>query len=202
MRKCKRFICALVAAVGLAVPVQAALIIDVGTLELLPDTRNQLIHINVSGGDSVEGLNFFAQVADGGPALGGIDVGPKITAVNLITGTIFEPNNLGQFPVQSFPQAIAALTISDTPDPVIHGTGRLATLTIDTTGLDSGTWGLFLTDTVLGDTDFAGVPVSVFNGSLTVVPIPEPGLILGSLIPLIYLSGSRRRGKSTFCCQS
>ncbi len=58
----------------------AAPVIDVGTHYLLPnDVRT--ISIAVSGGDQVDALNFYVQVADGGASNGGSATTPKITGI-------------------------------------------------------------------------------------------------------------------------
>jgi len=75
--------------------------VAVGDHVLLPDMEDQQIQIFVTPDDPitpefVQGLNFNIQVADGGPEVGGVVDGPVISDVDIITGTIFEANNLGQ----------------------------------------------------------------------------------------------------------
>ncbi len=153
-----------------------ALTIDVGDHFLLPDTPAQTIAIYVSGGDAVEGLNFNAQVADGGPELGGSVDGPAITAVDLTTGAIFGgnssgPQNILQLLGLNYPQA-AVYTVT-TASGTVAADGLLATLTIDTTGFASGsTFDLKLAGTFNGDTDFAGIPIAITNGHITLNAAP------------------------------
>ena len=86
-------------------------VIVVGEHELLADTADQLIEIMVSGGDSVQGLNLRLQVADGGthPDAGGSIDGPKISNIDLVSGTIFDGNHTGQNDLLSLPQVCPAL---------------------------------------------------------------------------------------------
>src|SRR4051812_27238748 len=55
----------------------------------------QSFFIPVTGGTLVSGVNFNAEVNNGGTANGGTP-GPAITNVNLTSGTIFASNNSGQ----------------------------------------------------------------------------------------------------------
>ena len=70
-------------------PAWAAPVIDVGTHYLLPNDM-RTIPIAVSGGDPVQGLDFFVQVADGGAINGGTATTPAITGIDIIgPGTLF-----------------------------------------------------------------------------------------------------------------
>jgi hypothetical protein len=170
-------------------PARAALSINVGTHTLLPNTPNQTIQLSVTGGDAVQALNFNAQVADGGPELGGVVNGPDITAANIVTGTIFSGNNSGQQDPGSFPQL--AIRTTTTSSGSIAASGVLATLTISTVGISSGTFPLKLNDTLNGPTDFATVPVTITDGFIVV---PEPAT-LSILLPLLALRRARRRAR-------
>src|SRR5687767_4478610 len=83
---------------------RAALSITVGTHTLQPNTPNQTVELSVTGGDLVEALNFNAQIADGGPELGGLIDGPVITSADIVTGTIFNNRSTGEQNPGSFPQ--------------------------------------------------------------------------------------------------
>jgi hypothetical protein len=150
-------------------------VIIVGNHQLQPNTPDQTIEIQVSGGDAIEGLNLYAQVADGGPAEGGSDLGPSITA-DILTGTIFAGNNSGSDSTGSSPQVAARNTLTDSG--TVPASGLLATLTLDTTGFFAGSWGLFLENTVNGATDFAGVAADITDGNITIVPEPASALLL------------------------
>lgn len=154
----------------------AALVINVGSYTLLPNTPNQTVKIFVTGGDAVQGLNFYAQVADGGPAAGGTVTGPAITGVDILAGTIFAANNNGADNPGSVPQLAARTTT--TLAGSVPGNGLLATLTFDTTGFTTQrTWSLNLKNTLNGPTDFAGTPATIADGSI-IVNVPEPACIL------------------------
>lgn len=165
-----RYALAFAAMLSLAGSALAQPVINVGTHQLQADTADQLIHIYVSGGDAVEALNFSAQIADGGSAGGGTDDGPVFTGLDLVDGTIFAPNNLGQFGDSLNPQLAIASTI--TSSGTVSADGLLATLTVDTTGVWSGTYALKLSDTLNGTTDFGDVHPLITDGMIQVVPEP------------------------------
>jgi len=146
-------------------------IIDVGNHLLQPNMTNQLIEVFVTGGELVQGVNFNLQIADGGPAVGGTNIGPSISAVFLLEGTIFAGNNTGQQDPGSFPQ-LAIWTVS-TATGFVQATGLLAKVVVDTTGFQQGTWPFALQNTLNGPTDFAGKPARITDGSITVIPEPS-----------------------------
>jgi hypothetical protein len=175
------FLCALLLVIFAHVA-EATPIIVVGQHNLLPDLPEQEIKITVSGGDQVQGLNFRIQVEDGGPhppVMGSVP-GPNITAVDLVTDTIFASNHSGQVDSLQSPQVwVQTITTSPetAPDDWVTAEGLLATVTVDTTGFLDGTYELRLTDTLDGRTDFGGVPADITNGSIRVVPEPH-GILL------------------------
>ena len=140
----------------------------------------------------VEGLNFNVQVADGGTdaAVGGSIDGPKIQSVNLVTGTIFDGNNTGQVDTLTLPQ-VSANTVT-TSTGMIAADGLLATIEVDTTGFMEGTFDLRVGDTRNGPSDFAGIPIQITDGSLSVVPEPV-GLGLAFFGAAALFSVCRRR---------
>ena len=170
----------------------AAPVIVVGEHELLADTADQLIEIMVSGGDSVQGLNLRLQVADGGthPDAGGSMDGPKISNIDLVSGTIFDGNHTGQNDLLSLPQVwVQSIT---TANGTVAADGMLATVMIDTTGfLDGEVFDLFVGDTLDGATDFAGIPVDVTEGLIRIVP--EPAGLFGLLIGMGMVCAALRR---------
>lgn len=142
--------------------------IVVGRHQLEPDAAGQQIQIFVTGNDQVHGMNFNLQVADGGPAVGGVVSGPVITAVDLVSdqemiffGKSTQPVNPG-----SFPQiALRAVTTSS---GTVVADGLLATITVDTRGVAPGTYALTMGETLNGASDFAGVPIDIVEGSITI----------------------------------
>lgn len=166
---------------------QAADIV-VGNHTLLPNTPNQVITIRVRGGDSIAGEDFFAQIGDGGTFVGGIDVGPIFTSVDIIGSSIFAGNHTGAY---GDPSGIPPGNNSHHPLIWVDGTiaetgtvaadGLLATLTIDTSGLTSGTFPLVLTgvatalgpfSTTLRDANGDPISLTVTNGTLTISALP------------------------------
>lgn len=171
-----------------AVQCQGATVI-VGQHELRPNAAAQTIPLRVTGGDLVQGLNLRVQIADGGthPAVGGAIHGPVIESLDLLAGTIFDGNHSGQQSILNLPQVwVQAVTTST---GTVVADGLLATLTVDTTGFDSGEFTLALANTRDGPTDFAGVPIDIQDGTIRI--IPEPAAIL--LLPLGVLCWLGRR---------
>jgi hypothetical protein len=186
-RRCERFAIALAL---LACSTARGASIIVGNHVLLPNTPNQIITIQVTGGEQVAGEDFFAQIGDGGAFLGGLNSKPTFENVDIIGGTIFAANNNGAF---GDPNGVPIGSNSAHPLIWVDGTttlngsitanGRLATLAIDTTGLNSGTFELRLTDvagalggfgTTLRSANGDAIPLNVINGSL-VVSLPITG---------------------------
>ncbi len=192
--------------------VSAEPIIDVGIHQLLPDTPDQTIEISVSGGQPVAGLEFFSQVADGGPEAEGVPGGPQTgegidgpetTDVDLFTGTIFEHNNLPAARQSLLPQLFHASTV--TAAGTVAAEGLLATVTIDTSGFFSGEWGLYLGDTLDPEsTHFLSasaqtVSPQITEGLIRIGFIPEPStlVLLSIAVGLFAFAWRWRRRKST-----
>ena len=155
------------------------LYIRVDNVKLLPDTPGQAVAIwlTTDAADRVAGCNFNAEIGGAGPAFGGID-GPKITGVDLVTGTIFDGNNRRQTNINSLGQ-LAMYSIVTEGGTVPAG-GLLATLTIDTTGFTTlgSTWTLALGQTNNGPTNFAPDLAIVTDGSIRLVPEPAAAALL------------------------
>ncbi|MEM7806665.1 MAG: hypothetical protein AAF561_00970 [Planctomycetota bacterium] len=187
-RTTPRLIIAASAATALLLPVvaEAAVMVDVPDVVLIADTPNQEVPLFVTGGDTVQGLVLFVSIGDGGPER--VDLGlipgtdaPAITDVDLEMGTIYDD---GVFfaDLPSIPQFANATAIV-TDDSTFVADGQIATLIVDTTGFDSGTFDLRLTNIFPDAPD--GPFDSVFEaggneveiiadvGSITVI-VPEP----------------------------
>jgi hypothetical protein len=159
--------------------------VDVGNHVLLANTPNQTITIQITGGEQVAGEDFFAQIGDGGAFNGGANSKPVFTNVDIIAGTIFAGNNLGAFGDPAVGNAAHPLIWDDgtvTSSGSVTAAGLLATLTIDTTGLNSGSFPLSLTgvadaigpanNTALNNAGGIPIPLTVTNGLLTVSAFP------------------------------
>jgi hypothetical protein len=164
--------------------------IIVGNHTLLANTANQLVTIQVSGGEQIAGEDFFAQIGDGGAFNGGSNTKPSLTNVDIINGTIFASNNNGAYgdlqgtnpPGSNAAHPLIWVDGTTTNSGTVAANGLFATLTIDTTGLNSGTFPLILTgvantlghfDTTLRDANGDPIPLSVNNGSLTLSLAPH-----------------------------
>lgn len=191
----------------------AALIVDLGDIELSRNTAGQIVFVDVWNNDpsavSVAGLNFNFQVADSGPddlsdgsGWGVID-GPNITGVDIITGTPFEGNSSPVTAGLEGHQAVMYSVTTDHDTVTIPGNGtvRLATLTFDTTGFTLwGTWSIMLAVDDPGvfhiDTDFVNsigdsLLVDAPSGTLSVVPEPVTSSVFAGCA-LLGLVGYRR----------
>lgn len=160
--------------------------IDAGTHDLLAETAGQQVQLFVTGGDAVEGVNLYIQVGDG-------TAGPRITSVDLLTGTLFGAEaNLGEIDLGSLNDrqiGVGTLLITGS----IPADGLLATLTLDTTGVAANTsWDLLLDPVALGTTDFGFVSANLTNGSLNVIPEPTSLAMLLGAATLITVTRRRR----------
>jgi hypothetical protein len=132
---------------------------------LAPNAAGQLVPIMISGGDAVAGVDLFVQLGDGGAAVGGVDVGPTITNLDLAGEAIFAANNTGVF---VDPKPLIWGSTTTTQSGTVAAAGRLATLTIDTTGIASGRFNLLLNPPATGPTQLVGAPTTLVNGWLQV----------------------------------
>lgn len=139
--------------------------IAVASSTLLPDTAGQTLPLVVMGGDAVQGMNLHLWIEDGYPDFGSVK-GPKITNVDVLTGTIFGENNTGQNIVNSMNQQWIVQTTTDHGS--VSAAGLLATITVDTTGFTSGQFHLNLSDPRYDATDFAGVEAILNNAIINV----------------------------------
>jgi hypothetical protein len=178
---------AIVASRALAAPLS----ITVGTHALLPNTPNQHIPIYATGGDALNmaivdaEISYFPNQFGDTVPLPGL---PKITNLDLVTGTIFDGNTLSPAPgdvAYSDDQIWLVQVDSDgVPAAFFPNPGLIATLTISTVGLTQNVpyrlimsanadfGGSFYLD-ANGDHSFI-----VTDGSIVVVPEPATHSIL------------------------
>jgi hypothetical protein len=158
----------------------------IGSHLLSANTPNQVIPIYVTGGEQIAAVDLFAQIGDGGAFVGGVNVKPSFSNVDILTGTIFARNNYGAFGdlngVPSSSNAAHPLIWVDgttTVNGTVTANGLLATLAIDTTGISSGAFPLRITgvaqalggfNTTLWDADGAPIALTANVGLLTVAP--------------------------------
>ena len=180
--------------------------LNVGTVVLRENEANQMVQFFVSGaGQQTPGMNFSIQVADGGPEVADLDLGtdefpglidgPAITALDILTGTIFGANNTGQrdggLPVGTLPQLAVANTT--TTSGFIEPDGLLASVTFDTTGffIADEPWDLIISRTLSGETIFPfGDELEISDGKIV---LPEPTTCLLLLPGSAWLLTRRRR---------
>jgi len=159
----------------------ASPVIAVGDHTLNPNQAHQPIDIFVSGGDAVQGINLFAQTEQNG-ILGG----PVLEQIDLLSGTIFSPNNTGATDLDGAPpdssphwEGWFTTTLTGT----IAAEGLLGRIYLDTrSGCAPGeSYDLILSDTLNGSTNFAGIPAEITDGTIVIsssgpgpAVIPEP----------------------------
>lgn len=193
----------------------SSLAVSIETINLLPDTADQIVELSVTGGLDIAGINLYGLVADGFPDISGSSQdGPNITDVDLIgdatNPTIFFASNSGQNGAdESRPQAFfRSLTVGTDGDGAsvpVTGSGVFARLTVDTTGISSGSFALILggkTDIDPNypslqflDVDAQTITTEITDGTLTIVPEPQHvAWATGGLLGLVALL--RRRARS------
>lgn len=189
-------------------PAHAVLILRAGHHLLQPNTPDQVIQFeieNTSDPVDVAALNLDIQIADGGPSVGGLVVGPHITAVDLITDTPFASNHEPPIEVGAGPQWAfwSILTAFDTVT-IPAGSSTLATLTVDTTGLQSpgASWPLFLSQTLNGDTQLFDpnadvVEMRIESGSIRWIPVPDAGPFPAALWLTLVAWGTRQVARAS-----
>lgn len=158
-----------------------------GNHTLVANQANQVINIFATSatGEVAPGFNLNFVIDDGGSIAGGVDNNsPKITSINLKpVGGLFASIPDVQSNVLST-QKLYQVTIAPTNvanRPVITANSLLAQVTLDTTGLTSGTWVLDLDGLPsrgLPSSDFAGLATTVINGSVSITAVPEPSSLL------------------------
>jgi hypothetical protein len=170
--------------------------IEVGNVVLQPGISGQQVMFFATGNELVDGLEFDIQVGDGGSDVGGTDVGPIITAIDLITGTPFEGNSPTQVDVVTFDRARQS-TVDVPADVALSANTKVATVTFDTTGVATGSYDLLLSGVAgaFDTTYFDGgteVTTVVVNGQITVVPEPSAILLLVLGLAMVWNNARQR----------
>jgi len=153
--------------------------ITVGSHQIVAGEANQVIPLYVTGGQMVQGLDFYIELGDGGLPNGGSDTIPVISNVDIVgPGTLFHQSNTGQF--DTFTSGLLWAVSTTTNSAVIDeiaADGLLAYVTIDAAGTVAGqSYSLSLMGVAEGifgppgvDTSFAGIGADITNGVLEVV---------------------------------
>jgi hypothetical protein len=184
-----------------------AAVIDVGGVQLLPNTPNQMVMFFASGTEQINGFQFRMAVGDGGAVAGGTDTGPVITAVDLVTGTPWQNANPNVGPAQPGLPNLVHFQAVDFNNVNLSNGARIATVTFDTTGITEEFLSLRLADTFGGLSSFFTRPVAaggdptlpgltINNGTIqvgTAAAIPEPGSLLLLSLAGVAAGGWRYR---------
>jgi hypothetical protein len=203
-RRCERLLLVACLALWASQPAVAITISAPSNVVLERDLAGQVLPILIQGTEQLAGMSFVAQIADGGPGpiTQGLIDGPDITAVDLLTGAIFGPNNQGVDDPGSYPQ-FARRSVITQPNTTITLSGQpsiLGTLTLSTVGVAPGTYAVILggVPAALESSEFfdaAGesIPTTFVNGSITIVPEPSTILLAALAGCGVALAASRRR---------
>jgi hypothetical protein len=117
----------------------SAAVIDVGSYTFAPDSGSHTITLSVSGGDTVVGLELYAQVGED-------TAGPEITNIDITEpGMVFSTAPSVTQAVEGR-SAYAFVNANGTPPQTYTANGQLVELTVDTTGVATGTYSLKLKD--------------------------------------------------------
>jgi hypothetical protein len=176
---------------GLATVAQASATLVVGTHLLFPNTNGGPLNtftISISGNDTnIAGAVINAQVADGGPLVGGAVVAPGFTGNMTTPGALFATNNTGIADLNggAFGNQLVLLQTTTNAGTVSDVGGvTLVTLTFDTTGFSYGVWPLIFSGTLNGDTGIGStagiIPLQITNGNIWLEPEPS-SLVLALL---------------------
>jgi len=175
-------------AFALASSAPGALMIEVGDYSLQPNLAGQAVDIYVTGGDEVQGVNFYVEVGAGGPPIQDLvifdDAGPK--------PYIFDYNNTGTTDLDGpHPDLVPLWEVRSTttiPPNSVSAAGLLATIVFDTTGISGGgPWALTLSPSEPPETDLPPAMPELVSGTVRIagapLVIPEPStLFIWSLL--------------------
>jgi len=188
---------------GLATVAQASATLVGGFHVLAANTNGgpqNTIQISISGNDAnIAGAVINAQVADGGPLVGGSIIGPGFTGNMTAPGSLFATNNTGISDLNpGFVNGNQIVLLqTSTASGVVSDVGGalLVTLTFDTTGFFEGTWPLLFSGTVNGDTGIGStagiIPLEITNGTLWLDP--EPSSLVLALLAAASLAAIKWR---------
>lgn len=163
--------------IGVSPQAQAQLVLSFGNLNVAPNTAGQTIEVFVTGGSPVDAIDLNILIGDGGAIAGGTNPNfDLIQSVDIITGTIFDGNHTGPSGAK-LAQDGFAFDSTTTATGTVAANGLIATLTVDTTGINSGSFTIS-TDSgigIQGPTTFAGangiVAATQASGVINIVDV-------------------------------
>ena len=170
--------------------------INVGAIQLLPNTAGQVVTLSISGSAPVTGFNLRAQLGDGtGPKFE-----PHFQSISFGTGTIWagHTTTITGGPIAGNPQFAQASVVLNNSGDHVAAAGMLLKLTITTVGLAAGSYPLLLSGTqIRADSTviLAGgqeqIP-TIVNGSITLKAPPPKGTITGVIFNDVNSDGIRQ----------
>jgi autotransporter-associated beta strand protein len=144
-----------------------------GNHQLDPDTADQQINVNITGGDLVAGWQPRIQLGDG-------TTGPLFTDFEEVVGTIFSGANLVAVdfvPGGSTEGRFISGSVGSLPPNPVAANGLLISLTVDTTGVQSGRYGIFFEDVTFPTGGTFSSEILAENGT----PIAAAQFMAGSI---------------------
>ena len=178
----------------------APLTINVGNWVLLPNTPNQHIPIYASGGDGLDSMDIIVQLGFGSEF--SLPGEPKITNVDLVTGTIFDGHSAVPAPGTvdfSYDQFWLVSVINATSVLINPDHSLIATITISTVGVNGPTtFPIILSSNNWMDAgsvywnESGSHEFIVTDGSITSIPEPSSLTILGTALVGLAATALRR----------
>jgi hypothetical protein len=154
----------------------AAQSIDLGRVVLAPETAGQTFPVTVAGTDQAGGMDLYLQV-------GGGTSGPLITGLGMSAGTIWGDAAI-QTPLPGG-SARTALSMVVTARGTTLANGRVATVTVDTTGVRGGIYPMIL--------NVGGYPADILDNGGTPLPL---NLVDGTLVVPYVITAHAEAGGS------
>jgi len=160
----------------------------------------QVVAFNDGDDNGLQGMNLNLVTGDSGPNIGGVIVAPFITALDVTgPGTVFNPS-FNPPAITIVPDQVAQASVT-TGAGTVPGTGVLAFVTVDISGLALGTYDFLVSGWApigFPGSDFAGstgVTPSLIDGTITIVPEPSSvvmGLFAAAGLAAVVIRRRRR----------
>ena len=185
--------CALLAA-GAA----GAATIEVGSATISEGTSFVTVPVTISGGDTIDAIEAVLLLNDGGTELGGTYDGAFFSSLDL-SGSYLNDVPNGDFDIfnGAGDQAVQVTFSIDGGNKAVAN-GLIFEATIDTSGLMAGDVVDLIISPDFSDVGLNSVSVnpSFVNGSITVVPVPEPAAAFMGLAVAVPMLMRRTRRTS------
>lgn len=184
MRKGKMLLALAAALLIPAAMASASVIISAPSADLPAGTTGVVqLNVTITGGDLLQGVNFYVQIADGGADLGGTATHPPtpslMDASLIAAGTIFGPNNTLEPAKTLLP--FVDISSTTTASGTVAANGNLAILSVDVTGAVPGVkYPIVLGNPAFQNTEVLGTAAigqQLVAGYVQVL-VPEPATMI------------------------